>query len=237
MPYCYRCGVKLEDQAVACPLCGTRVPEDARTTPQGPWPEDDAGGRANYPATPGVKRLLARQILFVVFMTPTLTLAVLGLLLPDTGMWIVYSIVGLVSVWAISTVPLIAWSRPVVIALSEIGLVIAGLVLLDALGGTLSWSLVIGVPIIVLAAGTALGVIVSVMRMSERGANVAAAIIAGTGVFVVGLDMIISAYLTGRPIPGWSLVVVAALSPVGGFLVYYHRSLRKRMPLGRRFHV
>ena len=237
MPYCYRCGVKLEDEALSCPLCGANVPEDARPAPSGPWPHDDAGDSANYPATPGAKRLLARQILLVVFMTPTLMLAALALLLPEAGGWVAYGIVGLVAVWAVSTVPLIAWRHPVLIAVSEVALVIAALVLLDALDGGLSWSLVIGVPIIVLGSVTALVVTVTILRMSERGANVAATIIAGIAAFLVGLDMIISGYLTGRLMPGWSLVVVAALSPVGGFLVYYHRSLRKKMPLGRRFHV
>ena len=237
MPYCYRCGVKLEDEAISCPLCGASVPEDARPEPREPWPRDDAGDRANYPTTSGTKQLLARQILLVVFMTPALTLAVLGLLLPQTGTWIIYSIAALTAVWAVSTVPLIAWRHPVFIGASEVALSIGGLVLLDALDGGLSWSLVIGVPVIVLASATAFVVTLAIVRMSERGANVAATIIAGIAVFVVGLDIITSGYLTGSYLPGWSLVVVAALSPVGGFLIYYHKSLRKRIPLGRRFHV
>ena len=28
MPYCYKCGVKLENGARVCPLCGTIIPED-----------------------------------------------------------------------------------------------------------------------------------------------------------------------------------------------------------------
>ncbi|MFP4643731.1 MAG: DUF6320 domain-containing protein [Spirochaetales bacterium] len=237
MAYCYRCGVKLEDDATSCPLCGASVPDDARPAPREPWPRNDAGDTANYPTTLDARRLLAKQILLVVFITPALTLAVLGLLLPQTGSWIVYSIAALTVVWAFSTLPLVAWGRPILIAASEVGVAIGGLVLFDALDGDLSWSLVIGVPVVVLAGATASVVTVAIMRMSEHGANVAATIIAGVAVVVVGLDMITGCYLTGSLVPGWSLVVVAALSPVGGFLIYYHRSLRKRIPLGRRFHV
>lgn len=237
MAYCYRCGVKLEEGAVECPLCGTPVPEDARPTHPGPWPADDAGDRANYTRRPGAARTLATQVLLVVFMTPALVMLAITLVIPAATQWTGYILVTLMGVWAMATIPLVVYKRPFLIVAGELVAIIGMMVALDMLGGGLSWSLVIGVPVVILASTVAILVTITIVRMRERGANAAAVIITGIGVLAFGLDLIISGYLTGTVRPSWSVVVLAALSPVAGFLAYYHRSLRRRVPFGRRFHV
>ena len=236
MPYCYRCGVKLEDDALSCPLCGAVVPEDS--VPSGRcWPVDDAGERSNYARQPGAARILARQILLVVFMTPVLALLSIRAIAPDTAGWLGYVLVSLVGIWALSTIPLVAWRNPATIVVGEIVTTIGVMAGLDLLGGELTWSFEIGVPIVVLVSVVSTLVTLWIVRLRERGANVASIILAAIAVICVGLDVIVSSYVHGTPAPGWSMVVVAALSPVAAFLAYYHRSLRVRVPLGRRFHA
>lgn len=247
MKYCYRCGVKLAESARECPLCGTAVPEDSQEQERGagesntaryrdkPWPPDDAGAAAHYPIQPGAARLFARQILLVVFMTPALAIIAISFVAPGSIEWLGYALAGLVAVWAVTTVPLAAYGHPWLIVGLEIAVVIALMVVVDLFSPPLSWSLDIGLPIVALSAGVSFGVTLSIVHMRERKANVAAVILSGVALSGLGLDLIISNYRGSAP--GWSFVGIAALFPVICFLVYYHRSLRRRVPLGRRFHL
>ncbi len=155
MIYCYRCGVRLEEQTTTCPLCHTPVPVDAQASeaplvPEAHWatgfPSHVGGPATQGPKTiPRGKEL--RQLLSLILLSPLLPMGLIWFIQEPGMPWILWAGGMLIGVWTI-LVPLGRLSRHP-LPYSLVLLILTGGILLgiDGTIGPLDWSLEIALPI------------------------------------------------------------------------------------------
>jgi hypothetical protein len=241
MPYCARCGVEVEREVRACPLCETPIPRLDDLPPASA--AGDAGRR--YPSVtawptgvdPLQLRLSVWATLSAIFLISMLV--VLAANLVGTGWRITWSAFALGSIglaWLIATVILVIFRPPWLVVLCVYPPVAGFLALTDALDSARGWFLTVGLPI---ATAVLLAFEVSTILWTvwkDRGANQLAILLLLLAPACSVIDFAISSYL-GHPGLTWSFVVLGVLVPLAGFLFIYHYVLRRVLKLERIFHL
>ncbi len=136
MPYCIRCGVRLEDTAPGCPLCGTAVPETFRTPAEHIFPPDELSEtrkvRVPSRAAAGITTLLLCIPFGITLVTD---LAVNGRV-----SWSYYPMISLVFFWLTLIRPFLIFRRIPQIILENLLAAAAFLLLLDIWNPPVIWS-------------------------------------------------------------------------------------------------
>lgn len=231
MAYCSRCGVEVEDRATVCPLCDAPI---QRLEP----PADEA---ARYPRP--VEPAQSRQTRWLVWMVSTAALGSVALLfltldtVLDRGVsWSLYPLTGAGVLWLFLTLVVIFARRPIFVVAGQAVATAGFLVLIDLFNGELEWFVSLGLPIV----GVVTGVVVLVWLVTRFSGHAAALSTAtalfGAGVGSVGIDLLITGRL-GSAHLSWSIIVLATVTPVTAFLLYFHYRLSRKIDLGRILHT
>lgn len=235
MPYCAQCGVEVEAEVVACPLCSAEIPQFEDQ-------EEEAPRYPSQPPKPGP--LTGRQIRMAIWAALSAILlisffVVLAVNLVWTGgqiTWASYAMASIgVAIVACTTI-CILFKRPWLVVLSNYPSIVAFLALLDLFDGGFDWFLPLGLPI---ATASFLLPIVSLilwMFWRDHGTNHLAVALCLVAALCVGVDLAASSYLGDFGL-SWSYVAVAVLIPLAGFFFIYHYALRRFIKLDRIFHV
>lgn len=226
--FCERCGVELEDDLSACPLCGSGslVDEEPRVA---------AYHRDQPPEPVSVVRTAASRSIAAVAAT-----AAVILLIVDVGLnaGLTWSPVPLVSVLGGAALVLILLRGGFRLpgAGAALAALLAMLAAIDlAANAVLEWFVPVAVPIVI-TAGLLLAVGIRLVPRL-RGVVKAAAVLAALGLLTTVIDLAIQRYL-GRPGElGWSLVVLVSTLPIAVLFVVLDRTVLRYVDLYRRFHV
>lgn len=239
MPYCSECGVELERSAHRCPLCGTQVHSNTAPPPgEQVYAQSDSIEDVVERRPSGYGRMLAVQILSLVFIIPALITLVVNWVLSARFDWSLYVVAAMAISWVITVVPILLY-RNLVLVLSVCILAVSlFLWVVDTLDTRAAWFWTIGMPIlVVLVAITAIVTAVSLIS-KRRGANIASYVLMGIVVFSGAVDALSQRYSGVDALSlGWSLVVAAALLPISVFLLYYHIFLSGRINLRKQLHM
>ncbi len=252
MQTCAHCGVIVES-AENCPLCGNPLrrdpgaghqvaaPPESGSTTAGANPSSfDRVESTDPPPEQTVRN--AKWWLFEMTTLAAFTVAIV-LFAADFAFgfavtWSVYPLMSIGFVWlAVTCAIALARSRVLLIA-CETATVAGFLLAISAFSGGTDWFFGLALPITVLlgVVTAAETVIVATLRIARL--VVAGTVVLSTGVFVVGLELIISAYLELPAPVSWSLVALACTISIFFFTMFINKRLRDHHAEFRRvFHI
>jgi hypothetical protein len=237
MPYCTRCGVEVNEEAKKCPLCSSPIQQ---------FNEDPAPGR-EYPedalnsAAPRLTR--KERIKISVFMTsfgimiPLFITMAVDIAVNRSITWSIYPIIGLTSSWLLTILPLIKQKNSSIIIWGEFFILSVTFIALRGFTPSSSGIVYLGIPIVFFGALVSQGIVYVSSRTVRKGSNTAGFILIGIGIFCGLTDILLSCSLWNSFRMSWSLIVLAALAPVSGMLLYLHYSKKKRNGFSRYFHI
>ena len=232
MSYCVNCGVELDKDLKACPLCRTIVINPNELIVR----ENEA-----FPKHKGeVERAKKRDagILISIFLGATaITCGLLNLLVYDAVMWspTVMGVCGFI--WA-TLFPIIFYDKlPVYLYILFDGFM-AGVTILTINIMTVSdaWAWEIGIPIVALVTAVAELLAFALKVLPRSFLTVLLYIFAAISIFCIGLELEIDHFLGNRMYPSWSAVVATVFIIFNAVIIILLCSKRLRNEVRRRLH-
>jgi hypothetical protein len=139
--------------------------------------------------------------------------------------------------WLVSVAPIALYGRTKT-ALAVIGAaVLAFIIVLDALGGRLGWSLSLGIPIALTTYAAFAATAAIMVRRPVKGLNLLGIGALGLAVYLVALESIFRLALGLSSRPYWSLIAAIALVPVAIFLFFLHGRVMRGANLRKIFRL
>lgn len=240
MPYCSRCGVEVEDSVAVCPLCKAPIQhfaEDAARQGEPSYPQHIIDPGDAYRLSRAERRRMSVELLTLVAGLATAALFLLDMFSDGALSWSLYAIGSVAVVWLLSVLPLIVAGRPRLLATLMLFAVIAYLCFIDALDGSLDWSLALGAPI-ALATFMAIGLTIAAMQgRTIKGINLFGIGALGLAGYLMALECIIrlASHISARPY--WSVVTALVLVPISIFMFYLHGRVLRGADLRKIFRL
>jgi hypothetical protein len=234
MPYCSDCGVEVEEYVEVCPLCATPIRNGG----------DAKAKLEKYPDRPvtenrsGIFRLLAWETVSVFLLTASFIVVFTNLLIDFSITWAWYPLASFTLAWLLVTFPLLLYGKPVPISVFSVAAILAFLAFVDFIdNGSIDWFYYIALPIAVVIGIVTILVIFLSSKAKKKGANIAAFILFGVGVVILGLDAIIGFALYRTIGLGWSYFVIIPIVFIALFLLYIHHRLLREVNLKKWFQI
>ena len=221
MPYCVHCGVKLDDDARRCPLCGTPVMD--------PNLVRESAAEPVFPTQAGEVKPVSRG-------EAALLITVILASISAACVWSLYIIGAMAMLWLWFVPPLMDRKMGRFLRLLLDTAAIALYVLIIALvNHGLSWYKGLALPIVLSTGAAALFL---ALVLPGRSILSKTALLLGTaGGYALLLELLIDRFLTEGWEPGWSLVVVAICAAIIVPLIIVRRVPSLREEARRRFHI
>lgn len=238
MPYCPHCGVEVDTDTSACPLCRSPIPViDAVPFLFGEVPENENKlhyGRRRFTRN---ERTAALNFSILIILVPFTTVLTVDLIMNGLISWSVYPITALVSVFGIVACSLFVRNPWMLLGSFLLNALVTAFIFHYA-SGTVSaffrWSL----PVATAASAVTIAAILYGVGSSSRGINIAGAVLWAVALFCLLLDFIISFNLqSGTVIDGWSIITSSVLFPLGSLFFYVHYRFGGRISLSRYFNA
>lgn len=233
MSYCVNCGVELDKTAKKCALCGMVVIN--------PLQKLDTEALLPYPVPPEKlstqERYYVVYILSILLVLLSLVSIILNALYFNKSFWSVYAIGAFVLVFIMSAVPLII-KKPFLfyITLDVIGILLY-LYIVEWVSQTNEWYFKIAMPTTVCIYMLIVIVSLYVKKKKAGALRTTAAILFGSGILSVCIDMSISIYIYNKIILTWSLIVLTCSGALGLALYITSRNKHVQNELRKRFHI
>jgi len=230
MSICTNCGVEVEDDARCCPLCRNPLQQgEAGEQREPPTPAPvppEAGRRLRYWLLEIIS-LLAATGAIVVFAADFAS----GMSLT----WGRYPLASIAFLWTSAALLILGADRVWMSLLAEVAAVGLFLFVLDELTPGPAWFLPLALPLTLLT-GTILALTLVIVRKRNLSllASIATALLAAA-VFVVGLELILNRYLTGRWFVSWSATTFGCTLPLVFLLLYLRKRVQPRQAEIRKF--
>ncbi len=238
MPYCPYCGVQVDKNTTECPLCSTHIP-GGNLPPllKKDYPQKEH--QLYYKRRPftTAERRSVFWFLSIVLSIPLTIVLVVDLLGDWSISWSLFPIVGIIGLWAGVALALF-FRRPWLLIVLYSVLVLVLSLIINTLAGAFHLFLFWNLPIILMAALCSAPCVLYAKFTRRKGFNVVGMVLWGIALFCIGLDVLIGLNASGRSVlQGWSIIVAAALGPVGALFMYIHYRFGKTMSFKRFFHA
>lgn len=234
MSYCVNCGVKLNDDAVVCPLCGTPVIHPGKA-----WtPKNKPFFATRQEKIQPVSQKELALLLTAMFASVSICCGLLNLALRPDLWWSLYAVGAALMLW-IFFVPPLLWRKMPVLLKTFVNLcAVAFYVLLIALAsGGLNWYFKLALPILFTATLLVL-LLCDLMRERRRSILTSMVLVMlAVGILCMAVELFVDRFLEGCWSPGWSLIVLAVCVglSVPFAVIRWVPSLREEVR--RRFHL
>ncbi|NLY69536.1 MAG: hypothetical protein GX067_07075 [Clostridiales bacterium] len=219
MKYCEKCSVSVRGDRELCPLCQSRLTGEGEPEP--------------FPAVSSVYRQFERLFKWLLFATVSAAIicVAINLMLPDTGAWSLFALLGLGCFWIIMYLSIKRKSGIARYIANQAAVVAVGSVVWDYVTGWRGWSLDYAMPIAFTAAMLAITVVSRVLR-SDAGDYITSLVLIGLG----GLIPLVF-YFTGVLLIVIPSIICVACSLIlfVGLLVF--KGSEMKYELSKRFHV
>lgn len=236
MPYCYYCGVEVDEKIRRCPLCEKRIILEENELASYPYPTDAAPFSKSPPLTPTERFGLARNITTLGFLIPLLVILATDYVVSGGFVWSPIPVISLVMVWGLAMLPLYFPEKPSFIIWGSTLIVAIFLFILENILHK-TWFFTLGLPLIG-SLGLCTWLVVKLCRSSKRsGYRISAAILGGIISFCLLCDMFINIELTGHFGIGWSLILTGAIAPIIVLMLYLSIFPNRKNFLKRFFHI
>lgn len=233
MAICPVCHVEFEN-STTCPLCGhsASVPENNA----GCFPETEQEDHDIHTSSLGF-RLNMWGAISILSLAPLFLTLSIDIIFSKTISWSVYPLCILLSMWLYGTSVFFLKNHPLFLVLSFFLITCAMLFCIDFFSGGLRWFFPVALPLsVTLFSIIALIAVLSYLA-ARIGFNLVAFILFGIIVFCMACDIVLHLYLYDSFKASWSMVILAALLPTGGFFIYLHYILKKSIELKKIFHM
>lgn len=238
---CPNCGVELEKSMNFCPLCGEPIIDHYTENIEYIQLRNrkrEEKKLPDYQRLSGVqKRKLFWEVSGIILITGILVTFILDFFSNNTLTWSRYSIAVCTMLFLQSTLIRFWYRKLLILMLGSIVSTSALVLLLDLLQGTVSWSIHLAIPLLIVVHLLTLGLTRVIMNTTEKGLNLIAYSFIALGILSVFIEGILSFYLNDVFILHWSLIVIASVLPGSAVLFFIHYRLKKGTDLRRFFHI
>lgn len=259
MPYCYNCGVKLDDDASYCPLCGAKTPVNKKQDDQS-IKSNDIENKINiknkidiennteidknnsiYPSyeksSEKQKLTSILEIISVSFIISIISIVLINLILDSKISWSKIPSVTIFFAWLI-IVSILIFYKKIIYSFLFIFLSIFGyLISLDSLDKKIGWSFTYALPILISCLIIFLLLFLLTTKTKQKGLNLIAYYLIGGCLICFAIDLIINFNISSFFLITWSKYVSFAVIPMSLFLLYIHHRFVKKLPGKRIFRI
>jgi hypothetical protein len=234
MPLCRECGVQIEDDVAACPLCQTPVGarplrRDSRDEQDHPMAPDAGGGHVRRVVWESFSLVLATAAAVVFAADFTLSRATT---------WSVIPLLSVGFLWLAGSAVILLGKRVQLILLSVTVSLLLWLALLDRVTTGGPWFLCLALPITVLAAALSSLMVLVARNVDISILSVIALSLVAAGLLLVGVEATLHWFLTNRVFVSWSLLTFTCILPPVLMVFYLQHRLRRSGPeIRKRFHL
>ena len=241
MKICPHCGVELDEQMQACPLC-KYTDFDSLT-----YSDDPGDAQANRAGekflsdyvklTKNQKRKLFWELSGIILFSGIMVTLIIDVVTSKAITWSRYSITVCLVLFFNTT--LLSFLRHKLLILLGGSFLSTSLllVLLDLYNEKIGWGTQLGIPMLF-----SLYLMIFLMTLATRltrqhGFNILGCFFLAAGLLSLFIDGILSRYLTGEISFHWSLIVFVCMIPIAAILFYIHYRLNRGIELRRFFHI
>ncbi len=237
MPYCSRCGVEVDSEVKECPLCNAPIQkiEKEPEAVQKRFPDFEPDGKPRM--SERTRRNIAWEVISILCAIAVFVVGGSNLRGHATMSWSLYPIASVAAFWITSTLFIYAYRIPWLIGSGSLLTISALLAAVDWVGGGLSWFVGLYLPILGVCVLVAALLLLVAARVRFIGLNVVAFVSLGVALLCAGTDAAIERYVSGVISLSWSIIVLQALVPFAGVMLFLHFRLRSRFNLKRLFHL
>jgi len=236
MPICQNCGVEIDEGLERCPLCRVPLGREAEQGEEAPPPPGDVLSPVEVSKPLTLLRLW--EIVSLLAGTSAVVVFVADFSYSMTVTWARYPLVSIIFLWAAGSLLLLLHQHGLLLLVAETVLLAIFLQAIDLLLPTDPWFLTLALPLTVLAGALIGGVSALARALRPRVFAILAVVLVCAGLFLVGLEITISLYLSGAFRLSWSLVVFGCVAPLVGLLLYVQYRLKVTSDdLGKIFHL
>lgn len=236
MIICKNCGVELEADMVACPLCGEPAGKGETANKSGVSRPDSIPAYEKGKMSRPQKRF-TWEIISVTLLSGGVATIAINLIIDKHITWSEYT--SAVCLTIFSYVSVFAFLDQRVITKIVAGFILSSLFFtgLDAVLNNINWPLRLGIPVL-FAASLVTAVLTFIINSSKyKGINLIAYAFIASVVLCMCIDAIFSFYKTGGLHLEWSVIVAACTIPVVIVLFLIHYRLKRGRSLERTFHI
>lgn len=245
MTICSNCRVELEEDMLNCPLCGEAVKANEAvsgskkqvSSPDGlPAPGRKPAFQQRTEMSRPQKKL-TWEIISIILLSGIIATFIIDFILNKGITWSEFPIA--ISLTIFAYISLFAFGQQSV--LLQIGggfaLSLFFLFTLDLLTGGISWSVRLGIPLL-LAANLIVTALIVIIRSSKyKGINLIAWAFLAAALLCLCIEGILAFFSTGTLHLEWSVIVTGSVLPVVLVLFFVHLRLKKGRSLEKTFHI
>ncbi|MCF8303800.1 MAG: DUF6320 domain-containing protein [Bacteroidales bacterium] len=241
MKRCKNCGVILEENMNYCPLCGAPASEQAAGN------EEDIRikrrSREDKPLTDfqrlsvWQKRKLFWEISGIILLAGIVVTLIIDYTASQTISWSKYPVMVCLVLFAHTTLISFWHTRFITFSIGSFFANAAFVFILDIFNNQITWSLALGIPLLIAIYVIVVILIFIIKHARKRGLNVIAYSFVAGGLITLFIEGFISLYAKAQLQLEWSPIVMASVLPVAALLLFIHFRLRKVTDLKRFFHI
>ena len=231
---CRNCGVELEDDMMACPLCREPVNGNTPTNSQVSYGTQSFQG---YREMSKPQKKFTWEIISIILLSAAVATFVVNFIINRSVTWSEYPVAICLTIFCY--VSLFAfWERTMFVEMAG-GFVLSSLCLmaLDLFTAGIQWSVKLAIPLLFMA-NIITTILIAIIRQSRyKGINLIAYGFLAAAILCVFIDGSLSFFKSGSFQIKWSIIVFACTIPVIIVLLFVHFRLKKGRSLEKTFHV
>lgn len=238
---CPNCGVELDADMHACPLCNysdfDKPPamEQIVSVPESPQKSRTISEYVKL--SPVQKRKLFWELSGIVLISAIIVTLMIDFVSSKGITWSKYSMTACMIIFANVTLFSFLRHRLFLLLSGSFLSVSLLLVLLDLYNKSIGWGTQLGIPLLFAFYLITFLFVMMIKYSINHGFNILAWFFVAAGLYTICIDGILSDYLSGRITFHWSLIVSVCLLPVTAILFYIHYRMKKGIELKQFFHI
>ena len=234
MKYCPNCGVEIDQEVTACPLCGYSYSETDTK---------DAEGRSeHYPSDiilihKKETRKHIWELSGVISFSGIVVCSIVDLVIRKSMHWSLFADTSLLASWICLTLILLAFKKYFIIIPGLLLTILTMLFLFDLFSPPVNWFYGIGLPLTI-TFFVAVCIIILLWKVAHfKGFNILAFAFIVLSGFCVVSEVFIDKYLFDEVDIRWSAIVAVSILPIALVLLFVHYRMKKGKRLDSYFHV
>lgn len=234
MNYCTSCGVELDKDIIACPLCG-RTSGDEKIN-------ENSDPSGNYPSDIIIlhKRENRRhvwELTGIIAFSAIAVCSIVNLVINQNLSWSLFADTSVIAVWICLSLILLAFKKYYIVIPGLLITILTSLFLFDLFSRPVDWFYGIGLPLTI-SLFISVSIITLLWKLAHfKGFNILAIAFLILSVFCIIAEVFIDKFLFNAVTIRWSLIVAVSIFPIALVLLFVHYRMKKGKRLDRYFHV
>jgi hypothetical protein len=234
MNLCTNCGVELDNDISACPLCGINIGERQNT--------EKAVTPDHYPSDiillhKTEKRRYLWELTGIIAFSGITVCSIVDLVIGKHLSWSLYADTSIFAAWIALTLILLKFKKYFIVFPGLLLTILLMLFLFDLFSPPLNWFFGLGLPL-TLALFVSVSIITVLWKVAQfKGFNILALAFIILSGYCIVIELFIDKYLYSTIEIRWSAIVAASIFPIALILLFMHYRMKKGKRLDSYFHV